>query len=63
MYYLGLYEDSYLACISTTPMVDAPEIESIEGFDFSGARMNAYRWDENELIFDNERFVELKKRR
>lgn len=62
MYYLNINENGYLMFVSTTPMVDAPEIESIEEYDFSGVRVNAYRWNGNELIFDNDRFLELKKR-
>lgn len=59
MYYLNLSEDKYLLSVSSTPMPDCPAIESLEGFDFSGVRIGAYRWDGNKLVLDGDKLARL----
>lgn len=57
-YYLNLDAGGYLLSVSTAPM-DAPSIESLDGLDLSGSRINAYRWDGESLVLDGARLAEL----
>ncbi len=34
-------------------------METLEGFDFSGERIRAYRWDGKKLVLDEDRLAEL----
>lgn len=56
-YYLGLDENNYLTYISTVGT--GPYIESIDGYDFSGYRLQAHKWDGETLTFDPARYAEL----
>lgn len=60
MYYLNLDADNYLLSISEIDN-GGTAIESIEGYDLSGFRLVAYRYEDGELIFDAERFERLTK--
>lgn len=60
MYYLNLDDDNYL--LSINELDDGnPSIESIEEYDFSGVRLPAYRYEDGQLIFDQERYEQLSK--
>ena len=56
-YYLGLDEDNYLTYISSAG--EGPYIETLDGYDFSGCRLQAHRWDGETLAFDPERYAVL----
>lgn len=57
MFQLNLDENGYLLSVYQTvePVEDSPEIESLDGLDLSGYRINAYRWDGSELILDEDK--------
>lgn len=57
-YYLNLDPDNYLLSVSKTD-TGGPAIESLEGFDLSGPRIRAYRWDGERLRLDEERLAQL----
>ena len=56
-YDLGLDENNYLTYISSVG--DGPCIESLDGYDFSGCRLQAHRWNGETLVFDEVRYAAL----
>ena len=59
MVYLNLDQDGYLLSVASTPMTGAPSIDTLEGLDLSGVRINAYRWDGGGLALDEGRLAAL----
>ena len=59
MYYLNLDPDGWLLSISTVGNEAGPALESLEPFDFSGARIGAHRWNGTALIFDAAKYAEI----
>lgn len=57
MYYLNIDPDGYLLSIST--IGDGPHIDSIEGIDLCGDKINAYRWDGSNLVLDGGRMAAI----
>lgn len=62
--YLVLDENEYLCGTLFNPngldaAPDLPFVDSIDGFDLSGNRIFAYRWDGEKLVLDEERLTEL----
>ena len=58
-YYLGLDENGYLTYLSSVG--EGPYIETLDGYDFSGYRLRAHRWDGETLAFDPARYAVLAK--
>lgn len=55
MYYLNLDENNYL--LSVAEIGGGIEADIIlADYDFSGVRINAYKWEDNALTFDEEKF-------
>lgn len=52
MIYLNLDKDGYLLSVSKTPTA-GPAVKSLEGVDLSGYRIEAYRWDGDNLVLDD----------
>ncbi len=59
MYYLNLDNEGRLLSVSTTPMADCPSIDSLDGYDFTGYRVGAYRWTGEALTLDEAKLAEL----
>lgn len=60
--YLDLDSDRYLKSVfqlGTDEDVDIPYVVSIKDLDLSGCRINAYRWNGESLVFDENRYGEL----
>lgn len=59
--YLNLDTDGYLLSVSKTPVKNGVAIDSLAGFDLSGHRINAYRYDfeTGTLVLDETRLAEL----
>lgn len=57
MYYLNLDENNYLLSVSSVGV--GISIESLDGYDLSGSRINAYRWNGQTLELDEERLAEI----
>ena len=55
IYYLNLDENNYLLSISEIGGGVEADID-LANYDFSGIRLNAYKWESDSLIFDEERF-------
>lgn len=60
MYYLNLDDNDYLLSISTTE-ISGPTINSLDGFDFSGYRINAYKYQDGRIVLDEQKLTELTK--
>lgn len=58
MFYLNLDENNYLLSVSKTN-VGSISIESLDGLDLSGCRINAYQWNGEKLEIDKDRLAEL----
>lgn len=58
MFYLNIDESGYLLSVSKTKS-GGPVVESIDGFDLSGHRINAYYWNGSALVLDETRLAEL----
>lgn len=58
MFYLNLDDNGYLLSISKIK-TNVPSVESLDGLDLSGYRINAHRWTGSELVFDEERYAEI----
>lgn len=58
MFYLNLDETGYLLSVSKTKS-SGPSVDSLDGFDLSGYRINAYRWDGSTLVLDETRLAEV----
>lgn len=58
MYYLNLDEDGYVLSVSETD-TGGPCVESLDGLDFAGYRINAYRWDGENVILDMDKLAVL----
>lgn len=56
--YLNLDADNYLLSVSKTN-TGGPSVKSLDGFDFSGHRIRAHRWDGEKLVLDETRLAEL----
>lgn len=62
MYYLNLDEDNYLLSIAEVGGGIKADI-NLTDYDFSGVRINAYKWENNSLAFDEEKFETLEEER
>lgn len=62
MYYLNLDENNYLLSISEISGGIKADI-NLTDYDFSDIRINAYKWESDSLMFDEERFNILKAER
>lgn len=58
MFYLNLDENNYLLSVATVGGGIEAEID-LANYDLSGGRIRAYKWDNNTLIFDAEKFAEI----
>lgn len=58
MFRLNLDENGYLLSVYEG-VGGGPSIDSMDGFDLSGYRINAHRWTGSELVFDEERYAEI----
>lgn len=59
MYYLNLDENNYLLSIASVGGGVKADI-NLSDYDFSGVRINAYKWENAMLTFDEDRFAALK---
>ena len=59
LYFLHLDENGYLLSIYERTEGEGPHLYSLDGYDFSGDRLSAYRWDGERLIFDAARYAAL----
>ena len=55
MCYLNLDEKNYLLSVSEIGGGIEADID-LANYDFSGIRLNAYKWESDALVFDEERF-------
>lgn len=62
MYYLNLDENNYLLSIAEIGGGMKADID-LSDYDFSGVRINAYRWENGVLTFDEEKFETLEEER
>lgn len=62
MYYLNLDENNYLLSVSEIGGGIEADIE-LADYDFSGIRLNSYKWESGSLMFDEERFYILEAER
>ena len=60
MYYLNLDEENYVLSVNEVDNGDTAADIDIEDYDLSGIRINAHRWENGVLMFDEARFEELK---
>lgn len=60
IYYLNLDENNYLLSIATIGEGVKAEI-NLDKFDLSGDRISAHKWENDTLLFDAERYAEIKK--
>lgn len=58
MYYLNLDENNYLLSIASVGGGVKADI-NLSDYDFSGVRINAYKWVDGVLKFDKDRFATL----
>ena len=58
MLYLKLDKDGYLLSVSRKPTA-GPAVESLEDFDLSGHRIEAHRWDGEQLVLDEDKLATL----
>ena len=59
MVYLNVDDNGYLLSVSSGG--DGPGLENLEDLDLSGERINAYRWDGEKLILDENKLDTLEK--
>ena len=59
LYFLNLDENGYLLSIYEKTEGEGPYLESLDGYDFSGNRLSAYKWDGETLVFDAARYAAL----
>lgn len=65
MIYLDVDDSGYLRSVFTRqvsedePELNLPHIDSLDGYDFSGNRIFAYRWDGKKLVLDDDKLAEL----
>lgn len=57
-YYLNLDPEGYVLSVSKTN-TGGPAVEDLEGFDLSGCRIGAHRFDGAQLILDEEKLAQL----
>ena len=57
--YLNLDADGYVLSVAQMAECDLPYVESLDGFDMSGVRIRAHRWDGERLTLDEARLAEL----
>ena len=62
IYYLNLDENNYLLSIAEFGGGIEADID-LANYDFSGIRLNAYKWESGSLVFDEERFNVLEAER
>lgn len=58
MYYLNLDENNYLLSIASVGGGVKADI-NLSDYDFSGARINTYKWVDGVLKFDEDRFATI----
>ena len=60
-YFLALDEDGYLSSIYLSEGANdgTPFLYEIDSLDLSGERINAYHWNGNGLVFDDEKYAEI----
>lgn len=62
MYYLNLDENNYLLSIASIGGGTNADI-NLSDYDFSGVRINAYKWENGVLKFDEDRLAILEEER
>ena len=62
IYYLNLDENNYLLSIGEISGGIEADID-LANYDFSGIRLNAYKWESDSLVFDEKRFNVLEAER
>ena len=60
MYYLNLDEENYLLSVNKVDNGDTAADIDLEDYDLAGIRINAHKWDNGTLVFDEARFEQLK---
>ena len=58
IYYLYIDKNNYLEAIATVGEGIKANLE-FSDYDFSGGRLNAYKWENDTLIFDADRYAEI----
>ncbi len=58
-YYLNLDENNYLLSVSSVGGSGAEADINIDEYDLSGIRINAYKWENGTLIFDEAKYAQL----
>lgn len=62
MYQLNIDPEGYLLSISYAMggvAEGVPALDTLEGLDLSGERINAYRWDGEKLVLDEDKLDEI----
>ncbi len=58
MIYINIDENNYLLSIATVGGGIKAEID-LENYDLTGDRIRAYKWENNTLIFDADKYAEI----
>lgn len=59
MMYLNLDENNYLLSVASVGAGVKAEID-LAGYDLAGAKIRAHKWENDALVFDAERWEEIK---
>lgn len=59
MMYLNLDENNYLLSVASVGAGVKAEID-LTGYDLSGAKIRAHKWENGALVFDAKRWEEIK---
>lgn len=59
-YFLNLDENNYLLSVASVGGGIQADIDLTE-YDLTGDRIRAYKWENNKLTFDTERYAEITK--
>lgn len=59
-YFLNLDENNYLLSVASVGGGIQADIDLTE-YDLTGDRIRAYKWENNKLTFDSERYAEITK--
>lgn len=60
MYYLNLDKENYLLSVNKVDNGDTAADIDLGDYDLAGIRINAHKWDNGTLVFDEARFEQLK---
>lgn len=59
-YFLNLDENNYLLSVASVGGGIQADID-LDEYDLTGDRIRAYKWENNKLTFDSERYAEITK--